>query len=148
MLVFHEKYSSVQTRTDADKILLMSMDMSTNNRKKLTPDQLIAIETVVAEYDGKKIELDYGTPFQLLCSVILSAQSTDKQVNKITPPFFAKVRDSKDVVDMPLADIENHLRYVNYFRNKSRFIKETGTILAKKYGGVIPNDLILLQTFP
>lgn len=40
------------------------------------------------------------------------------------------------------------MKYVNFFRNKSRFIKETGTILALKYSGVIPNDLALLQTFP
>lgn len=95
-----------------------------------------------------KIELNYETDFQLLCAVILSAQTTDKQVNKITPPFFAKVRRAKDVVDMPLEIIENDLKYVNFFRNKSRFIKETGTILAEKYDGIIPNDLDLMQTFP
>lgn len=41
-----------------------------------------------------------------------------------------------------------YIKYVNFFRNKSRFIKETGTILATKYQGVIPDDLKLLQTFP
>jgi endonuclease-3 len=84
-------------------------------------------------YGGKKIELDYSTSFQLLCAVILSAQTTDKQVNKITPPFFAKVREAKDVIPLSLEDIEYDLRYVNFFRNKSRFIKETGTILEKEY---------------
>ncbi len=101
-----------------------------------------------ALYGGKKIELDYETPFQLLCAVILSAQTTDKQVNKVTPPFFAKVRESKDVMTLSLDEIESDLKYVNFFRNKSRFIKETGTILAKKYSGILPNDLILIQTFP
>jgi endonuclease III len=80
--------------------------------------------------------------------VILSAQTTDKQVNKITPPFFARVREARDVIDIPLEDIEEHLRYVNFFRNKSRYIKETGTILAREYNGIIPNDLKLIQTFP
>ena len=106
------------------------------------------LREIIALYPEKKIELDYQTPFQLLCAVILSAQSTDKQVNKITPPFFAKVRDSADILSMPLEEIESYCKYVNYFRNKSRYIKETGTILATKYGGVIPNDLQLLQTFP
>lgn len=49
---------------------------------------------------------------------------------------------------MSLSEIEEHLRYVNFFRNKSRFIKETGTLLATSYGGVLPNDLRLIQTFP
>lgn len=99
-------------------------------------------------YGGKKIELDYETPFQLLCAIILSAQTTDKQVNRITPPFFEKVRDPKDVIDLELSEIENDLRYVNFYRNKSRYIQKTGTILAEKYNSVIPNDLTLIQTFP
>ena len=108
----------------------------------------LLLEPIIQQYGGNKIELDYETHFQLLCAVILSAQTTDKQVNRITPPFFARVRETRDVVGMPLEDIEEHLRYVNFFRNKSRYIKETGTILAKKYDGIIPNDLKLIQTFP
>ena len=106
------------------------------------------LEPIIAEYGGNKIELNYETPFQLLCAIILSAQTTDKQVNRITPPFFAIVREARDVIDIPLEHIEGHLRYVNFFRNKSRFIKETGTLLAENYGGVIPDDLELIQTFP
>ena len=106
------------------------------------------IHDVYSLYGGMKIELDYETPFQLLCAVILSAQTTDKQVNKVTPPFFAKVRESSDVQNLSLEEIENDLKYVNFFRNKSRFIKETGIILATQYQGIIPNNLELIQTFP
>ena len=106
------------------------------------------IEVIELLYWGKKIELDYETPFQLLCAVILSAQTTDKQVNKITPPFFAKVRFSEDITHIPIEEIEDHLKYVNFFRNKSRFIKETWTILTEKYNGIIPNDLEWIQSFP
>jgi endonuclease-3 len=81
-------------------------------------------------------------------AVILSAQTTDKQVNKITPPFFKKVHEPKDIVNMDLDEIMSDLKYVNFFRNKSRFIKETGTILASKYDGNIPDDLSIMQTFP
>lgn len=106
------------------------------------------IHQIYAIYGGEKIELDYETEFQLLCAVILSAQTTDKQVNKITPPFFEKVKTAKDVEKLSLEEIEEHLKYVNFFRNKSKFIKETGTILAREYNGVIPNNLELIQTFP
>lgn len=106
------------------------------------------IHDVYTLYGGKKIELNYETDFQLLCAVILSAQTTDKQVNKITPPFFEKVREPKDVIALSLEEIEFDLKYVNFFRNKSRFIKETGTILAREYNGEIPNNLALIQKFP
>lgn len=85
----------------------------------------LILAPIIEEYGGKKIELDYETPFQLLCAVILSAQTTDRQVNKITPNFFARVREPRDVIDIPLDEIEEYLKYVNFFRNKSRFIKET-----------------------
>lgn len=114
--------------------------------KKSVLDSII--QEIIRLYGGKKIELDYETPFQLLCAVILSAQTTDKQVNKVTPPFFAKVREAKDVIDISQEEIESDLRYVNFFRNKSRYIKETGTRLAQEYDGIIPNDLKLIQTFP
>lgn len=99
-------------------------------------------------YSGKKIELDYETPFQLLIAIILSAQTTDKQVNAITPPFFSLVREPKDVIWLDIATIEHHLKYVNFYKNKSRYIKETWEILAKEYDGTIPNDITLIQTFP
>ncbi len=107
----------------------------------------LIIKEIVHLYWGKKIELDYETPFQLLIAVILSAQTTDKQVNKITPPFFAKVREPRDIPMLSIDELEWYFRYVNFFRNKSRYILATGKRLAEEYEGVIPNDLALLQTF-
>lgn len=106
------------------------------------------IDIIYDKYGGKKIELDYETSFQLLIAVILSAQTTDKQVNKITPPLFAKIREPKDTLNFSLEEIQENIKFVNFFRNKARFIKETGEILANRYNGVLPNDLKLIQTFP
>lgn len=92
-----------------------------------------SLSYIVAKYGNKRIELDYTTPFQLLCAVILSAQTTDKQVNKVTPPFFDRVKESSDVMSMTLDEIETHLKYINFFRNKSRFIKMTGTIITQEH---------------
>ncbi len=108
----------------------------------------IILEPIIQEYGGKKIELNYDTPFQLLIAVILSAQTTDKQVNKITPPFFRVIHEASDIIDMPIDIIMEHLKYVNFFRNKSRYIKETGIILANQYNWIIPDNLELIQTFP
>ena len=66
-----------------------------------------AITSILSHcYGGKKIELDYETPFQLLIAVILSAQTTDKQVNRITPPLFARIREPRDTVNFSLETIE------------------------------------------
>lgn len=80
--------------------------------------------------------------------MILSAQTTDKQVNKVTPPLFAKIKEANDMNHIGLEEIEEYLKYINFFRNKSRFIWETGKILAEKYNGKIPNDIKILQTLP
>ena len=107
-----------------------------------------ALDYIESEYGGRKIELDYETPFQLLCAVILSAQPTDKQVNRVTPPLFARIKNPSDMYNISLEEIENYLQYINFFRNKSRYIWETGKILAEKYNEQIPNDLKTLQTLP
>jgi endonuclease-3 len=125
-----------------------SKKATTKSKISQKPNWGNILDPIIAEYGGKKIELDYETPFQLLCAVILSAQTTDKQVNKITPPFFKKVKEARDVINIELDEIMEDLKYVNFFRNKSRFIKETSTILAEKYNGIIPDDLNLIQTFP
>ena len=129
MHVSLEKYflAEIKMSVHLTSSLYMAARQKTKNPWKTV------IETIYGIYGGKKIELDYETPFQLLCAVILSAQTTDKQVNKITPPFFQKVREAKDVMGINIEEIEEYLKYVNFFRNKSRFIKETGTILAEKY---------------
>lgn len=105
-------------------------------------------DTLVSELGGRKIELDYETDFQLLIAVILSAQTTDKQVNRITPPLFALIREPHDVLHMSREEIESHIQYVNFYRNKARYIHETGMILTEKYDGIIPDDLDLIQTLP
>ena len=80
-----------------------------------------------------KTELDYETPFQLLIAVILSAQTTDKQVNKTTPSFFQKVREPKDVIGLEISEIESQLKSVNFYRNKCRFILESGKMLVRNF---------------
>jgi endonuclease III len=150
MLVFQKNYLFVETRLFVETIFCLYMVASMLlYLKKMKKENLKQIfKPIIQEYGGKKIELDYETPFQLLCAVILSAQTTDKQVNRISKAFFERVKEASDVTTLSLESIEKDLKYVNFFRNKSRFIKETGTIIANKYQGIIPNDLALLQTFP
>lgn len=116
--------------------------------KKLSLEHKKALEYIISIHGGQKIELDYETDFQLLVAVMLSAQTTDKQVNRVTPPFFAKIREAKDLENMEIDEIEEYLKYINFFRNKSRFVKETGRIVADEYSGEIPNSLDKLTRLP
>lgn len=114
-----------------------------------TKKQISAILSRIAlEFPDIRTELQYETPFQFLIAVILSAQTTDRQVNRITPSLFVRVREPRDVIDIPLAEIERAVSSVNFFRNKARFIKESGEKLAREFDGIIPSDLTVLQTLP
>jgi len=95
-----------------------------------------------------KTELFYETPFQLMIAVILSAQSTDKQVNRITPTLFKIIREPKDVLNLSQSEIEEYVKYVNYYHNKAKFIKQSGEILEREFSGIIPNTLEELIKLP
>ena len=87
------------------------------------------LTAILALYPDKQIELIYETPFQLLIAVMLSAQTTDKQVNKVTPEFFALVREPEDLIDWDIEKIESYLSRVNFYHNKCANILKAAAIL-------------------
>lgn len=99
-------------------------------------------------YPDFKTELYYKTPFQLVVAVIMSAQATDKQVNIINKEFFEKVKNPVDLEKLSLNEIKNYLKSLNYYKNKSKYIKNLSEILYKNYNSTIPNDLEILKTLP
>ena len=113
---------------------------------KRTRDTILA--AIQTSQPATKTELDYETPFQLLVAVILSAQTTDRQVNRTTPPLFALVRVPEDIATMPLSELESYVRSVNFYRNKARHIRMAAERLISEYHSSIPNDLTALQTLP
>lgn len=94
-------------------------------------------------YSDPKTELDYSTDFQLLLAVILSAQTTDKQVNKVTKPLFKIIKKPEDVLVMWLEKFRKAISSVNYFNSKSKYIYETAKELVKLWK--IPDNLLELQ---
>lgn len=73
-------------------------------------------------YPEPKTELEYNTPYQLLVAVMLSAQATDKQVNKITQHFFKILKEPKDAIKLWQEQIEEQVKSINYFRSKAKHI--------------------------
>ena len=98
-------------------------------------------------FSNPKCELNYSKDYELLIAIILSAQSTDKRVNTITPIIFSKYNSLKALKEALLEDLENIIRPIGSFRRKASYIKNIAFILDEKYNGVVPknrDDLIKL----
>lgn len=106
------------------------------------------LSEIARMYPDIRTELHYETPFQFLIAVILSAQTTDKQVNKTTPPLFAQVREAGDIMKLSPEEVENMVASVNFYKNKAKFIRASGEKLEREFGGIIPNDLAVIQSLP
>jgi len=106
------------------------------------------IKILNENYKDAKIELYYETPFQLLIAVLMSAQTTDKQVNKVNQEFFKVLKEPKDVNTIWLKNITSYINSIWFYRNKAKFIFETWNILLEKYNSQIPQTLEELTTLP
>ena len=93
-------------------------------------------------------ELNYQTPFQLLIAVILSAQATDKSVNKATLLLFDKASSAKQLAQMQLSDIESCIKTIGLYKTKAKNILETARIIHTKFKGEVPHDRLLLEALP
>jgi endonuclease-3 len=93
-------------------------------------------------------ELVYKDPYQLLVAVILSAQCTDKRVNIITVPFFAKFPSVYDLVNSDQEDIFDLIRTCSYPNNKAKNLLGMANKLVNDFHGVVPDDIDELQTIP
>ena len=91
---------------------------------------------------------NYESSFQLLVAAILSAQSTDKQVNSITQDLFAKYPDPSSFARTSLEDIEKAIAKVGLYKNKAKFIKEMSTKLIQDYNSEVPTSIAELTKLP
>ena len=96
-------------------------------------------------FPAPETELHYSTPFQLVVAVMLSAQATDKQVNKVTEKLFQKVKKPADVVSLWFENFEKSISSVNYYKSKAKHIFETAKLLGKRK---IPDNLEELMKLP
>lgn len=116
------------------------------NKKQLAIQLLSEIENLFPEASTELA--NWQTPFQFLICILLSAQTTDKQVNKVTKDLFRKYPDAKSLAEAKLEEVEDTLGGINYYKTKSRHSIETAKILQKQYSGEPPRDLEKLQKLP
>ena len=107
------------------------------------------INRVLAQtYPEANIELDFETPLQLLVATILSAQSTDKRVNSVTPVIFARYPDAAAYATADRAELEELIMPTGFFRAKTDTLIKLGGALAERFDGEVPARLVDLVTLP
>ena len=109
-------------------------------------------EKLVAEmkntYPAPECALDFGSNFQLLIAVALSAQTTDKQVNVVTPALFRDYPDAFALAEAEPEEIENYIRRIGMYKTKARNIVAASRMLVEKYEGEVPDDFDELVKLP
>jgi endonuclease III len=106
------------------------------------------VERLLAEYPGATIALKYRGDLELLVSVMLSAQTTDVNVNRVTQRLFQKYRRPEDYLAVPLEELENDIRPTGFFRQKAKAIRGTTKLLLEDYDGRVPDRLEDLTRLP
>ena len=99
-------------------------------------------------FEEPKCELNYNNDYELLIAIVLSAQTTDKRVNSVTPILFNKYNSLEKLMNADISDIESILRPLGSFRKKAVYVKEIARILFSKYDGKVPTNRKSLEAMP
>lgn len=93
-------------------------------------------------------ELEFGSVFQLLVAVVLSAQCTDKRVNQVTPELFAHYPDARSMAEADEFEVYEYVKSVSYPNAKARHLVELARMIQSEYGGKVPHDFDSLLRLP
>ena len=106
------------------------------------------IERLAAEYPDATIALRFANPLELLVSVMLSAQTTDVNVNRVTESLFRKYRRPEDYLAVPSEELEHDVFPTGFYRQKAKALRGTMQMLIEDYGGEVPTDFAALLRLP
>jgi len=99
------------------------------------------VEILKKEYPHAKTELKHSNPFELLIATILSAQTKDTTINKITPILFKKYPTPQKLAEADLKDVEKIIKPTGFYKAKAKNIIETSKILVEKFAGKVPDNM-------
>ncbi len=115
----------------------------------MTPHQRAALfERLKAANPAPTTELHYTTPFELLVAVILSAQATDKGVNKATATLFKVANTPQQILDLGLRGLKRHVKSIGLYNTKTQNIIKTCRLLIERHGGQVPHTRAELEALP
>lgn len=106
------------------------------------------IKRLYTLYPHPKTALEFNSPLQLLIATILSAQTTDKLVNTITPALFETYKTAEDFARAPVEEIDEMIKKVNFHHNKAKSVKGACTMIVEKHGGEVPQTMQELDDLP
>ncbi len=106
------------------------------------------IEYFQSEKPVAETELVYGTPFELLVAVILSAQCTDKRVNMITPALLERFPTAYEMAQASVDEVFEYIKSCSYPNNKAKHLVGMSKMLVEKFNEIVPNDVKELQKLP
>ncbi len=115
------------------------------NKEKLA---LEVIARLKLRYPAVKTALYWENPWQLLVATVLSAQCTDKQVNKITPVFFQKWPTPFDLAESSIEDVAQVIRPTGFYRNKSKNLVAAAGVIVSRFNGKVPDRMLDLLELP
>ncbi len=104
------------------------------------------VRTLALAYPDAHCELDFSTPLELAVATILSAQSTDKKINEVTPSVFGRYRTAAHYAGADRADLEELLKPTGFFRNKANALIGLGAAVVERFDGELPDTLDELVT--
>ncbi|MBQ4505918.1 MAG: endonuclease III [Firmicutes bacterium] len=107
-----------------------------------------AVELILREYPEAGCALDFGSVFQLLVAVVLSAQTTDVSVNKVTPELFEKAPDPAAMAALDPKEIEEIIHSIGMYRTKAANISKLSKDLLERFDGEVPSDMEELMSLP
>jgi endonuclease III len=123
----------------------------TEARRRVTPKReriRPIVERLLAEHPDATIALRFGSDLELLVSVILSAQTTDVNVNRVTERLFQKYRRPEDYLAVPPEELERDIYPTGFFRQKAKALRGTMKMLLEEYDGAVPRRLEELVRLP
>jgi endonuclease III len=101
-----------------------------------------------AEFPDARTELDWKNPLELLVATMLSAQTTDVQVNRVTQTLFAKYRTAEEYAHADPTELEEDIRPTGFYRNKARSLRNMADALVEEHGGEVPSNMRELVALP
>ena len=118
-------------------------------RKRLTKKEKTRVLEILADlYPNPKTELDWSTSFELLVAVMLSAQTTDVAVNKVTADLFQIANTPEQMIGLATEELEKHIRRIGLYRNKAKNVLTMSRILIEKHEGKVPCTREDLEALP
>ena len=108
----------------------------------------IVFDRLKEKFENPKSELDFQNNFELLCAVMLSAQTTDKAVNSVTPSLFKIAPDAKTMSSLNTDVIENCIKRLGLYRNKASNLIKMSKELVSRFDGIVPDNYDDLVSLP